>query len=96
MTSKNNSNRISAAGYEVTPGDGDFYYNERIFNLNVVSLEDLAEKYQTVDQDMITFLKYNQKGRGSFIVSGIGYGRRQKYLLLSMLGNTLIIGGSGF
>ena len=74
VTSKNNSNRISAAGYEVTPGDGDFYYNERIFNLHVVSLEDLAEKYQTIDQNMISFLKYNQKGRGSFIVSGSDMG----------------------
>ena len=86
VTSKNNSNRISAAGYEVTPGDGDFYYNERIFNLHVVSLEDLAEKYQTIDQNMISFLKYNQKGRGSFIVSGSDMGVGKSTFLLSMLG----------
>ncbi|MFR1518211.1 MAG: ATPase, T2SS/T4P/T4SS family [Clostridia bacterium] len=86
VTSKNNSNRISAAGYDVTPGDDDFYYNERLFNLTVVSLEDIAEKYQTIDQTMISFLKYNQKGRGSFIVSGSDMGIGKSTFLLSMIG----------
>ena len=86
VTSKNNSNRISAAGYDVTPGDDDFYYNERIFNLNVVSLEDLVEKYNTIDSAMISFLKYNQKGRGSFIVSGSDMGVGKSTFLLSMIG----------
>ena len=86
VASKNNSNRISAAGYDVTPGDDDFYYNERIFNLNVVSLEDLVEKYNTIDSAMISFLKYNQKGRGSFIVSGSDMGVGKSTFLLSMIG----------
>lgn len=86
VTAKNNSNRISVAGYDVTPGDEDFYYNERIFNLNVVSLEDLRDKYNTLNDKMIEFLRFNQKGRGSFIVSGSDMGVGKSTFLLSMIG----------
>ena len=86
VTAKNNSNRISVAGYDVTPGDEDFYYNERIFNLDVVTLKDIAEKYNTIDESIIRFLKYNQQGRGSFIVSGSDMGVGKSTFLLSMLG----------
>lgn len=86
ITSKNNSNRISVAGYDMTPGDEDYYYNERIFNLNVTSLEDIKEKYNTIDDKIIEFLKYNQRGRGSFIVSGSDMGIGKSTFLLSMIG----------
>lgn len=86
VTAKNNSNRISVAGYDVTPGDEDFYYNERIFNLNVVSLEELRDKYNTLNDKMVEFLKFNQKGRGSFIVSGSDMGVGKSTFLLSMIG----------
>lgn len=95
VTSKENSNRISAAGYDVTPGDDDFYYNERIFNLNVVSLEDMAEKYRTIDRTMISLLKYNQKGRGSFLVSGSDMGVGKSTFLLSMIGEYPVYWGIG-
>ena len=86
VTAKNNSNRISVAGYDVTPGDEDLYYNERIFNLSVVSLEDIKDKYNTIDDCMLNFLKFNQKGRGSFIVSGSDMGVGKSTFLLSMMG----------
>lgn len=86
VTSKNNSSRISVAGYDVTPGNEDFYYNERIFNLNVVSLEEIKEQYHSVNDLMIAFFRYNQKGRGSFIVSGSDMGVGKSTFLLSMIG----------
>ena len=86
VTAKNNSNRISVAGYDVTPGDEDFYYNERIFNLSIVSLDDIRDKYKTIDDRIVEFLKFNQKGRGSFIVSGSDMGVGKSTFLLSMIG----------
>ena len=86
VTAKNNSNRISVAGYDVTPGDEDLYYNERIFNLSVVSLEDIKDEYNTIDDCILEFLKFNQKGRGSFIVSGSDMGVGKSTFLLSMMG----------
>lgn len=86
VTAKNNSNRISVAGYDVTPGEDDLYYNERIFNLNIVSLEDIKDKYNTIDDNILEFLKFNQKGRGSFIVSGSDMGVGKSTFLLSMIG----------
>ena len=86
VTSKNNSSRISAAGYDVTPGDNDFYYNERIFNLNAVSLETMDKQYHTINGSMASFFRYNQKGRGSFIVSGSDMGVGKSTFLLSMIG----------
>ena len=86
VTSKNNSSRISAAGYDVTPGDNDFYYNERIFNLNAVSLETMDKQYHTINDSMVSFFRYNQKGRGSFIVSGSDMGVGKSTFLLSMIG----------
>lgn len=44
------------------------------------------EKYNTIDSAMISFLKYNQKGRGSFIVSGSDMGVGKSTFLLSMIG----------
>lgn len=86
VTAKNNSNRISVAGYDVTPSEDDLYYNERIFNINVLTLEDIKNKYRTMDDNIIKFLKFNQKGRGSFIVSGADMGIGKSTFLLSMLG----------
>lgn len=86
VTAKSNSNRISVAGYDVTPGEDDLYYNERIFNLDVVSLEDIKDKYNTIDDKILKFLKFNQKGRGSFIVSGSDMGVGKSTFLLSMIG----------
>ena len=86
VTAKHNSSRISVAGYDVTPSADDFYYNERIFNVEVVTLEVLRDKYQTISSIMYKLFMLNQKGRGSFIVSGSDMGVGKSTFLLSMIG----------
>jgi hypothetical protein len=86
VTSKYNSSRISVAGYDVTPSDKDFYYNERIFNVEVVTLERLRDDYHTINDIMYNLFMLNQAGRGSFIVSGSDMGVGKSTFLLSMIG----------
>ena len=86
VTAKNNSSRISVAAFDVTPFDEDVYYNERIFNLNVITLEEMRDVYNTVDDNIYRFLSYNQRGRGSFIVTGADMGVGKSTFLLAMLG----------
>lgn len=85
VTSKNNFNRISVAGYEVTPGSEDAYYNERIFNLKNITLEEMRDKYRTINEEIYRFLIMNQAGRGSFFVTGSDMGVGKSTFLLSML-----------
>lgn len=85
VTSKNNSNRISVAGYDVTPSDEDAYYNERIFNLKDITLEEMRDKYGTINEGIYRFLIMNQAGRGSFFVTGSDMGVGKSTFLLSML-----------
>lgn len=86
ITAKHNSSRISVAGYDVTPSAEDFYYNERIFNVEVVTLEALRDKYKTIDDNLYRLFMFNQKGRGSFIVSGSDMGVGKSTFLVSMIG----------
>ena len=86
ITSKHNSNRISVAGYDVTPAEKDFYYNERIFNVEVITLEKLRDDFHTINDLMYRIFLLNQKGRGSFIVSGSDMGVGKSTFLLSMIG----------
>lgn len=85
VTAKLNASRISAAGYDVTPGAEDIYYNERIFQLKAISLEDMRDRYHTIDEALYALLQYNQKGRGSFLVTGSDMGVGKSTFLLSML-----------
>ena len=85
VTSKNNFNRISVAGYEVTPSTDDAYYNERIFNLKNITLEEMRDKYNTINDGIYRFLIMNQAGRGSFFVTGSDMGVGKSTFLLSML-----------
>lgn len=86
VTAKHNSSRISVAGYDVTPAADDFYYNERIFNVEVVTLEVLRDRYKTINPLLYKLFMLNQKGRGSFIVSGSDMGVGKSTFLLSMIG----------
>lgn len=85
VTAKNNSSRISAAGYDVTPYEDDIYYNERIFNLKKLSLEELKNKFGTINDYIYNLLILNQKGKGSFLVTGSDMGVGKSTFLLSML-----------
>jgi len=85
ISAKNNSSRISVAGYDVTPTDNDLYYNERIFNLKRISLEDLVDRYRTIDKQICTLLTLNQRGKGSFLVTGSDMGVGKSTFLLAMI-----------
>ncbi|QRN85587.1 Flp pilus assembly complex ATPase component TadA [Clostridia bacterium] len=67
---KISGSRVTVAGYLATPGPGDLYFNERLFNLKKVTLETLRDKYGTIDQKIYRLLCQNQRGRGSFLVTG--------------------------
>ncbi len=85
VTSKNNSSRITVAGYDSTPGEDDLYYNERIFNLKKITLEEMRDNYKTINQDIYEFLCINQKGRGSHYVTGADMGVGKSTFLLAMM-----------
>ncbi len=85
VTAKNNASRISAAGYDVTPTDQDWYYNERIFHLQSISLETMLQTLHTIDETIYWLLMMNQKGRGSFFVTGSDMGVGKSTFLLSLL-----------
>ncbi len=85
VTAKNNSSRISVAAFDVTPFDSDVYYNERIFNLNVITLEEMRDRFGTIDGDIYRFLCMNQRGRGSFLVTGSDMGVGKSTFLLAMI-----------
>lgn len=85
VTAKNNASRISAAGYDVTPSEQDWYYNERIFHLQSISLETMVGSLHTIDTNLYWLLLLNQQGRGSFFVTGSDMGVGKSTFLLSML-----------
>lgn len=74
VAAKFNSSRITVAGYGVTPGKNDYYYNERIFNLKNMKLEEMRDRFRTVNDLIYRFLILNQMGRGSSIISGSDMG----------------------
>lgn len=84
VAAKRNSSRITVAGYGTTP-DHDYYYNERIFNLSKISMEEMRDRFNTIDQLIYTFGKLNQDGRGSHFITGSDMGVGKSTFLLAML-----------
>ena len=85
VAAKNNSSRITVAGYDATPTDEDLFYNERIFNLTKITLEEMRDNYKTIDELIYKFLNLNQRGRGSHFVTGADMGVGKSTFLLAMM-----------
>lgn len=85
VAAKNNSSRITVAGFDITPTDEDLYYNERIFNLKRITLEEMRDNYYTINDIIYKFLCLNQKGRGSHFVTGADMGVGKSTFLLAMM-----------
>lgn len=86
VSSKLNSSRITVAGFSATPTDDDLYYNERIFNLKKITLEQMKNEYATIDDLVYDFLVMNQNGRGSHFITGADMGVGKSTFLLAMMG----------
>jgi pilus assembly protein CpaF len=84
VTSKDNSSRITVAGFNAT-AEGDLYYNERIFNLSKITLEEMRDTYKTINELIYRFLIINQRGRGSHFVTGSDMGVGKSTFLLAMM-----------
>ncbi len=85
ISSKDNSSRVTVSGYDLTPDDEALYYNERIFNLKTVTLEELRDTYRTIDDAIYEFLVLNQRGRGTFYITGADMGLGKTTFLLAMI-----------
>ena len=85
VAAKNNSSRITVAGFDITPTEEDLYYNERIFNLKKITLEEMRDNYNTINELIFKFLSLNQKGRGSHFVTGSDMGVGKSTFLLAMM-----------
>lgn len=84
ITSKDNSSRITVAGFSSTP-IGDYYYNERIFNIKKITLEEMRDTYNTINELIYRFIVLNQKGRGSHFVTGSDMGVGKSTFLLAVM-----------
>ena len=84
-TQKLSGSRVTVAGYHATPSENELYFNERLFDVRGVTLEILQEKYRTIDPMIRRFLDFNQKGRGSFLVTGAEMGVGKSTFLMAML-----------
>lgn len=73
-TTLDNSNRVTVSGYSAVPSNKYWYYNERIFNLGSITLEELKDKFNTINQLIYDLLIIHTKGRGSHLVSGSDMG----------------------
>ncbi len=85
ISSKNNSSRITVAGYDAIPNGGDIYYNERIFNLKKITLEEMRDQYRTINDLIYKFLILNQKGKGAHFITGADMGVGKSTFLLAMM-----------
>lgn len=74
VASKNNASRITVAGYAATASASDLLYNERIFNLKKITLEEMQDTHKTLDDLIYKLIVMNQRGRGSYLVSGSDMG----------------------
>ncbi|MBN4050998.1 MAG: hypothetical protein COA82_04575 [Alkaliphilus sp.] len=83
--SKINSNRITTAGFSATATEEDLIINERIFTIKKITLEEMKDKYSTIDSLIYELLLINQEGRGSHLVSGSDMGVGKSTFLLAML-----------
>jgi len=68
-TSKENSSRITVAGYSIVP-ENYHLYNERIFNLKKISLEELKDRYSTLNDLIYKMLCLHQKCKGNSLITG--------------------------
>lgn len=84
-TQKISGSRVTVAGYHATPSGQELYFNERLFDVRGVTLEILQERYRTIDRMIRRFLDLNQKGRGSFLVTGAEMGVGKSTFLMAML-----------
>ncbi len=83
---KLNTSRITVAGYDVAPSAGEIYYNERIFNLDKISMEEMRDRYRTIDGTIYEFLKVNQAGKGSHFITGSDMGVGKSTFMTAMMG----------
>lgn len=88
VASKNSGSRITVAGFDATPAEEDLYYNERIFNLTKITLEEMRDRYGTIDEMIYKLLCLNQKGKGSYFITGADMGVGKSTFLLAMLEKT--------
>lgn len=86
VSNKDNSNRITVAGYISTPTKKHLYYNERIFNLPDISLETMRDELNTIDDLIFDFVKLNQEGKGKYLVTGSDMGVGKSTFLVAMMG----------
>ncbi len=84
-TTLDNSNRVTIAGYSAVPSSNYWYYNERIFNLGAITLEDLRDVFNTIDQQIYDLLMIHIMGRGSHLVSGSDMGVGKTTFLTAMI-----------
>lgn len=85
VASKENSSRITVSGYDCTPTRQDLYYNERIFDLKKITLEEMRDTYHTITKIIYDFLCLNQRGRGSRFITGSDMGVGKSTFLLAMM-----------
>ncbi len=86
VSNKDNSNRITVAGYISTPTKKHLYYNERIFNLPDISLETMKDELNTIDELIFDLININQEGKGKYLITGSDMGVGKSTLLVAMLG----------
>jgi len=84
VAAKENSSRITVAGYSVTP-DGCWYYNERIFNLSKITMEEMRDRFNTIDELLYRTGIFNQRGRGSHFITGSDMGVGKSTFMLAMM-----------
>jgi len=85
VSNKDNSNRITVAGYISTPTEDHLYYNERIFNLENIFLETMRDKLRTIDSLIYDLLLLHLEGKGKHLVTGADAGVGKSTFLNSMI-----------
>lgn len=88
VSNKDNSNRITVAGYISTPTDKHLYFNERIFNLPDISLEAMRDELKTIDDLIYDLVEINMEGKGKYLVTGADMGVGKTTFLVAMLGKS--------
>ncbi|WP_432664786.1 ATPase, T2SS/T4P/T4SS family [Wukongibacter baidiensis] len=85
VSNKDNSNRITVAGYISTPTDEHLYYNERIFNLENIFLETMRDELRTIDDLVYELIMIHLEGKGKHLVTGADAGVGKSTFLNSMI-----------
>lgn len=90
ISSMHNSSRVTVAGFVMTPPNKT-YYNERLFTAGdegKITLEDLRDKYHTIDDRMYKINVLHQQGRGRTMVIGPFMGVGKTSYLGALLSKT--------